>query len=430
LTPDREHPPPDPLSTSLKTRHPRIVEEIEGAIKTLHKLRQIAKPGEGEDAALGPEQSVDSPATIAMTQAEGSLGFRPGAGDTEAFAATQAEPSGCEDVPLLQASTTFGRYQIVRMLGRGAMGAVYLGYDTELHRHVAIKTPSLGHSSIAIERFFREARAAAQLRSPYLCPIYDVGKVGGIHYLSMAFIDGVPLTKVIMQRRLQTVGDVVTIVSKIARGLQKAHEAGIVHRDLKPDNIMVDLDGEPIVLDFGLARRVDDNSQVTLAGVIVGTPAFMSPEQVDGDPAKIGPSTDIYSLGIVLYQMLTGDLPFKGSLTSILQQIGTKQPAKPSALNLNIGEDSPLEQICLKMVSKSPRDRFANMAEVAAALESLAGKVSEAPIAPASAMGRLRSWSSGIFSSLVRTGISRKTIVATASDSAPDPSTPTIADQG
>ena len=138
-------------------------------------------------------------------------------------------------LPVLQASTTFGRYQIVRMLGKGAMGAVYLAYDTELHRHVAIKTPFLGTSTQTIERFYREARAAAQLRSPYLCPIYDVGKVGDVHYLSMAFIDGVPLAKVMADGKLKTIGEIITIVSKVARGLQKAHELGIIHRDLKPE---------------------------------------------------------------------------------------------------------------------------------------------------------------------------------------------------
>ena len=117
--------------------------------------------------------------------------------------ATQAEPSSGENAPVLQASTTFGRYQIVRMLGRGAMGAVYLAYDTELHRHVAIKTPFLGKSTHTIERFYREARTAAQLRSPHLCPIYDVGKVGDVHFLSMAFIDGVPLSKVMADAQAQ-----------------------------------------------------------------------------------------------------------------------------------------------------------------------------------------------------------------------------------
>src|SRR5262249_46380123 len=169
------------------------------------------------------------------------------------------------------------------------------------------------------------------------------------------------------------------------------------------DNIMIDDDGEPIVMDFGLARRVDEDAQVTMSGMIIGTPAYMSPEQVEGDPRKIGPSTDIYSLGVVLYQMLTGRLPFRGSLTSILRQIGSEPPPRPSALNSGIGEDSPLERICLKMMAKSPEQRSASMAEVAAALEGLAPR-EDVPIVKASALSRIKSWASGIFSCLVRAG--------------------------
>src|SRR5262249_10256947 len=149
-----------------------------------------------------------------------------------------------------------------------------------------------------VERFFREARAAAQLRSPYICPVYDVGQIGGVHYLSMAFIDGQALSRVIAERRLGEARAIAALTQKIARGLHKAHEQGIIHRDLKPDNIMVDVEGEPIVMDFGLARRNDD-VRLTAAGNLMGTPAYMSPEQVQCDPDKVGPASDIYSLGVV-----------------------------------------------------------------------------------------------------------------------------------
>jgi serine/threonine protein kinase len=426
LNQDPELLPSEPSRDSLHSRHPRIVDEIEGAIKTLRKLKEFASTD--EQVAPKPGAGDEAEATIAMTQAGGPPRPDDPSAGMQTIAATQAEPARNEDVPLLQTSAAFGRYQIVRMLGRGAMGAVYLGYDTELHRHVAIKTPALGKSTQTIDRFYREARSAAQLRSPYLCPIYDVGKVGEIHYLSMAFIDGVPLSKAISQRKLKTVDEVVTIVAKVARGLQKAHEAGIIHRDLKPDNIMIDADGDPIVLDFGLARRMDNESQVTMAGVIVGTPAFMSPEQVDGEPGKVGPASDIYSLGIVLYQLLTGELPFKGSLTSILSQIGSRQPTKPSALNPSIGADSPLERTCLKMVAKSPGDRFASMAEAAAALESLSGKGNEAQVPHPAKAGRLKSWSTGLLSSLVRRRDPGKPGAGTSSQLGPDPETPTMAE--
>jgi serine/threonine protein kinase len=427
MTPEPQLPPPDHLRSAIQTQHPQIADEIEGAIKTLRKLKEIASP-DGKAASI-PDPSGEGLATIAMTGAFNPLASRSVGGDTQALANTQAEPFCGDEIPVLKASATFGRYQIVRMLGRGAMGAVYLAYDTELHRHVALKTPFLGKSTQTIERFYREARTAAQLRSPYLCPIYDVGKVGDVHYLSMAFIDGVPLTKVMAERRLQTVSEMIAVVSKIARGLQKAHDLGVVHRDLKPDNIMIDPDGEPIVLDFGLARRVNDDVQVTMSGVIVGTPAFMSPEQVDGDPAKIGTATDIYSLGIVFYHMLTGQLPFKGSLTSILNQIGTKQPVKPSLINSAIGEGSALEQACMKMIAKSPRDRFPSMVEVAAVLEALIEKNLDTPAIDISTLGRLKTWSTDVFSSLVRPRMLSKSAGGASSESAPDPNTATLADE-
>jgi serine/threonine-protein kinase len=410
----------------MQTKHPQIADEIEGAIKTLRKLKAIASSDEG--AAPSVEASEQLHGTIAMTNALDPLPSGSTGNDTQALAVTLAEPAGAAEAPLLQASTTFGRYQIVRMLGRGAMGAVYLAYDTELHRHVAIKTPFLGKSTQTIQRFYREARAAAQLRNPFLCPIYDVGKVGEVHYLSMAFIDGVPLTRVLAERRLGTVGEIIAVVTKIARGLQKAHEIGIVHRDLKTDNIMIDGDGEPIVLDFGLARRVDEDVQVTLPGTIVGTPAFMSPEQVDGDPTKVGPPTDIYSLGIILYYMLTGHLPFKGSLTSILNQVGSVTPVRPSAINPALEADSPLENVCMKMVAKAPADRYASMTEVALALESVPGKDGDVPVPRPSALGRLKSWSTGVFSSLLRARNPQEPAENNLPGSAGDPIAPTLVD--
>jgi serine/threonine protein kinase len=415
MTPEGQPREPEPLRDAIQTRHPGIADEIDGAINTLRKLKEIARP---DAPVLSPlDESQADLATLALT---GALQAPPSGsphGQTRLLAATQAEPSTGQDVPLLSASTSFGRYQIVRLLGRGAMGAVYLAYDTQLHRHVALKTPVLGTSTQTIDRFYREARAAAQLRSTYLCPIFDVGQIGNIHYISMAFIDGKPLTRAMVEGRFKTIGAITELLKKIARGLQKAHEQGIIHRDLKPDNIMIDQDGDPIVMDFGLARRIDDDAQVTLPGVILGTPAFMSPEQVDGNPKMIGLSTDIYSLGIILYQMLTGRLPFQGSVTSILRQIGSQTPSKPSAINREIGEDSPLERICLKMIAKSTVDRYSSMAEVITALDASFAGCDDVPITYPSALSRLKSWSSGVFSSLIR---SHRTLEASRASSPED----------
>src|SRR5262249_37596917 len=325
MSEEREQPlpaqslPDGSLRDAIQTRHPGIGDEIQGAINTLRKIQQIAGA-----RSRGP---VDDASIAGGATTDGSVG-----GDGQ----------------LLASSESFGRYQIVRLLGQGAMGAVYLAYDPQLERHVALKTPFLGSNPITIERFFREAKAAAQLRSPYICTVYDVGQIAGIHYISMAYIDGQPLDRVIAEGKLKYPRRIAEITKKIAHGLQKAHEQGSMHRDLKPANLMIDTDGEPIVMDFGLARKVDEDTNITTPGKILGTPAYMSPEQVDGDPKKIGHPTDIYSLGVVLYQMLTGRLPFQGSLASVLRQIGNDQPPKPSSLAPEIGADSHLERVCLK----------------------------------------------------------------------------------
>jgi serine/threonine protein kinase len=341
MSQESEQPAPDQsLRDALQTRHPGINNEIQGAINTLRKIQQIAGPS---SRAPRDEPSIASHATT-----DGSVG---------------------SDGQFLAPSESFGRYQIVRLLGQGAMGAVYLAYDPQLERHVALKTPFIGNNPITIERFYREARAAAQLRSPYVCTVYDVGQLAGIYYISMAFIDGQPLDKLIAEGKLKDPRRIADITKKIARGLQKAHEQGIMHRDLKPANLMIDTDGEPIVMDFGLARKVEEDTSLTTPGKILGTPAYMSPEQVDGDPKKIGHSTDIYSLGVVLYQMLTGRVPFLGSFTSILHKIAHEQPQKPSTICTDLATAAPLESICLKMMAKSPTDRYPSMAAVADALD-------------------------------------------------------------
>jgi serine/threonine protein kinase len=359
MTPDSQPNGPDSIRSVLASQHPGIAHEIEGAINTLRKLQQIAgQPALGPNGALPAE-------SVAAARAD------PDASEANIATADGDVAQAPQPVPVLSAGDTFSRYQIVRLLGRGAMGAVYLAYDAHLQRHVALKTPSLGNNAHAIARFWREARAAAQLRSPHICTVHDVGQVAGTHYISMAFIDGQPLSRVIAERRLSDPRAIAALLQKLARGLHKAHQQGIIHRDLKPDNVMVDADGEPIVMDFGLARRQDDDVRLTSPGRLLGTPAYMSPEQVDADPNKITPATDIYSLGVVLYEILTGRLPFQGSLTSILRQIASAEPPRPSVVNPALGEGSVLERICLKMMARSPEDRYPSMAAVAEALDEV-----------------------------------------------------------
>jgi predicted Ser/Thr protein kinase len=404
----------DHVVRAIQTRHPGIADDIQGAIDTLRKLQQItgtlpppaangridparlneatadglsvsATPANGRiDPALLTEATTDGlsvpapprngrvdPALLTEATTDGLSVLSAPVDETDPQFTRDAAPAARRDVPVLAPNESFGRYQIVRLLGKGAMGAVYLAYDPELERHVAMKTPFVGDNPQVIQRFYREARSAAQVRSPYVCPVYDVGHLGGIYFISMAFIEGQPLGRLIAGGQLNDLRVVAELAKKIARGLHKAHEQGIIHRDLKPDNIMIDAEGEPIIMDFGLARRADEESQLTAAGKLFGTPAYMSPEQVDADPSKVGPSSDIYSLGVVLFQMLTGRLPFQGSLTSILRQIGSDEPPRPSSIVAEIGAGSQLEQVCLKMMAKLPADRYPGTAEVIAALDDV-----------------------------------------------------------
>ncbi len=263
-----------------------------------------------------------------------------------------------------------GRYRIERELGRGGMGAVYLAHDGQLDRKVALKIPFFqddGDRAEAIERFYREARAMATMQHANLCPVFDVGQFEQWHFLTMAFIDGQSLSQKLKDSGAMPAAQAVTLLKKVALAVQTAHEAGIVHRDLKPANIMLTKSHEPIIMDFGLARRQrTGEAELTHSGAVFGSPAYMAPEQVEARHHEIGPATDVYALGIILYQMVTGIRPFDGSAASIFGQIVSQRPEPPSKLRREL----PLEidAICLKAIEKSPAKRHDSAAEFAADL--------------------------------------------------------------
>lgn len=268
-------------------------------------------------------------------------------------------------------SGQFGRYRIDKMLGSGAMGAVYLAHDTQLNRAVALKVPTFGERSPAnmIERFYREARSAATLTHPNICPVYDVGENEGTHFISMGFIEGRPLSDYIESGKKQAERQAAAVIKKLAMALQEAHDKGIIHRDLKPANVMIDQRSEPIVMDFGLARVTNDQEEAKLTreGTVMGSPAYMAPEQVEGSK-QLGPAADIYSLGVVLYELLTGQTPYQGSVVSVIGQVLAAQPKPPEELRNDLSPE--VSAICLKAMSKIPADRFASMKEFAQALNA------------------------------------------------------------
>ncbi|MBC8870724.1 MAG: tetratricopeptide repeat protein [Planctomycetes bacterium] len=253
-------------------------------------------------------------------------------------------------------------FELVDRVGVGAFGAVWKARDSKLDRTVAIKVPRKGElSREETEQFLREARAAAQLRHPNIVGVHEVGRDGDTVYMVTDFVRGVTLDDWLSgQEFSQREG--VELCAKIADALHHAHEKGVIHRDVKPGNIMLDYEGEPYVMDFGLAKREVGELTMTVDGRVLGTPAYMSPEQASGDAHQADRRSDTYSLGVVLYRLLTGELPFRGNTRMLVLQIINEEPASLRKLNGHVSRD--LETITLKCLEKSPERRYASAGEL------------------------------------------------------------------
>jgi formylglycine-generating enzyme required for sulfatase activity/predicted Ser/Thr protein kinase len=283
----------------------------------------------------------------------------------------QNQPSSnTNPFPVLPAE--FGRYRVLQLLGNGGMGAVYLAEDSHLGRQVALKMLYLdaSESPQRVERFVREARLAAVLQHPNICTVFDAGEVDGWPFLTMMYIAGKTLEDEIDSDGPLPQTRAAEIARKIALALDHAHRKGIVHRDLKPANVMMTAEGEPVVMDFGLAKRIAEGelneAKLTREGSLLGTPTYMSPEQVNGQTDAIGPATDIYSLGVLLFEMLTGNPPYSGPLGVVMGQILTAPV--PSVREFRPEVDGRLEAICRQAMAKEPAARFPSMAALAQAL--------------------------------------------------------------
>lgn len=264
---------------------------------------------------------------------------------------------------------TLGRYRLSRKLGRGGMGAVYLARDTVLDRDVAIKIPRGDITDPRLlERFEREARVAARLTRPGICPVYDFGVIDGIRFVSLAYIKGESLAEFLALNPLVSVEQAVEWTREIASAMSEAHRAGVLHRDLKPSNIMLDERKRPIVTDFGLARCDDlDAQRFTTDSTVLGTPAYSAPEQLSGSGDR-GPTTDVYGLGIVFYELLCGRPPFRGSVGTVIKQVLTDAAPPPSKFRPEL--DPRLDDVCQRAIHKDPDRRLASMDEFDQALES------------------------------------------------------------
>lgn len=289
---------------------------------------------------------------------------------------TKVSCDGCGDQYRLVASDdssacptpleALGRFELIERIGAGGFGTVWKAFDCELERMVAVKVPrSHDLDADEMEKFLREARATAQLRHPNIVAVHESGRIRDLVYIVSNLVDGVTLGDWIADRQLPC-RESATMCATIAGALHHAHEHGIVHRDLKPANILVDAHGQPHLTDFGLARRELGEVTMTAEGVQLGTPAYMSPEQAQGDAHVADRRSDIYSLGVILYEMLTGERPFLGNVRMLIHQVIHEEPRSARRLNDRIPRD--LETICMKCLQKSPGARYPTAAELGADL--------------------------------------------------------------
>jgi serine/threonine-protein kinase len=291
--------------------------------------------------------------------------------DFEAATESGQPQAGCPGpTPSLSLPRTFGDYELLEELGRGGMGVVYKARQKSLNRLVALKMILRGElaSEADLTRFRAEAESAARLDHPSIVQVYDVGESDGHAFFTMKYVEGSTLRQIAARGPLPP-RDAARYLAAICLAIDFAHQHGILHRDLKPSNILIDRDDRPLVTDFGLAKRVEGGSSLTGTGAILGTPSYMAPEQAAGSRGHLSPATDVYSLGTILYELLTGRPPFQAaSPVDTLLLVLEQEPLVPHLLNRHV--DRELEMICLKCLQKPADLRYPSAAKLADDLEA------------------------------------------------------------
>ncbi len=338
----------DERRAALVVEHPELSSWI-GKLESLDKLASPSGSRVSSRREARVSERLAHVPTIAWSDSDSSF----------QSAATTAEAIG----------QIFGNYQLLEESGRGGMGVVYKARQRDLDRVVALKMilSSRLASDEEVRRFQQEARAAAGLRHPNIVGIHEVGQIHGQHYFTMDFVAGRSLARLSEGGPLEP-DRAARLMATVARAVHYLHAHGIVHRDLKPSNILLDENDEPLVTDFGLAKVFQDDTAKTQTGTILGTPSYMAPEQARGDTAEISPRTDVYSLGAVLYELLTGRPPFReeNQLNTILQVL-EGEPTLPHRINSRIPPE--LERIVMRALEKAPANRYDSAAGLADDLE-------------------------------------------------------------
>jgi serine/threonine-protein kinase len=279
------------------------------------------------------------------------------------------------------AGRNLGPYRLLEQVGGGGMATVYKAYHAAMDRYVAIKVlpPHLARDPNFRARFEREVRTIARLEHRYILPVHDVAENDGIPYLVMRYTDSGDLSSLIAAKQL-TIARTIELVAQVAEALAHAHRQGVIHRDVKPANVLIGREGDALLADFGIAKIYEDTLQLTGEGHMVGTPAYMAPEQLQGKP--VDARTDIYALGVVLYQALTGECPFIAETPLAVAMMHIHNPLRPPRqLNPDIPE--AIERILLRALAKNPVDRFQSAGEMADALRQSLHERAATPPAPA-----------------------------------------------
>ncbi|QEH35214.1 Serine/threonine-protein kinase PrkC [Aquisphaera giovannonii] len=316
----------------------------------------------------GPRTLEAAPAAITV-QPEGDSGAGEGEGpppSSSSGGTGRGSPGHARAQPTIG---RLGRFELKRTLGRGGFGTVHLAYDPVLDRSVALKMPRFSPDQRSlIERFLREGKSAANLHHPNIVAVFESGRAGDDYYIASEFVPGRPLSEVIRDRGAsEDLREAAAWVRDLARALGYAHGLGVIHRDIKPQNVMLDEQGRPRILDFGLAKRLDEDATMTTEGSLLGTPAYMAPEQARGETRSVGPRSDQYSLGAVLYELIAGRRPFDGPPHAVVAKVAAEEPPPLRSLRADVPAD--LAAICQKAMEKDPARRYATAEAFADDLE-------------------------------------------------------------